>query len=274
MISENPKIMDWSVEQWHNFYQALFHRGTPKTTIAVIHKDNIPIKIIDSLGRSRPNLMDLFTKDQSMPDLIKTIYHRMDVDVVYAISYPAIRNIFSEFSRIIDFEDNYLKQLFTLKDAIVNEMGQGILRYPPGLHWLVKLEYNTVKKIFRAAPDNTLIMLTIFGKEEIWTNWIIGIEGGSINLITTIDTLKPRFHSITNWKREYKHITTAVKEQFGKKPIAFFMDNETFIDLIKTKSKFRFFLDALSTKKIISKSLPIRYRIMIFLRRIFGRRSN
>ena len=274
MISENPKIMDWSVEQWHNFYHAMFHRGTPKTTIAVIHENNIPIKIIDSQGRSRSNLMELFTKGQSMPDLIKTIYHQMDVDVVYAISYPAIRNIFADFSRIIDFEDNYLKQLFTLKDAIVNEMGQGILRYPAGLHWLTNLEYNTVKKIFRAAPDDALVMLTIFGKEEIWTNWIIGIEGGSINLITTIDTLKPRFHSITNWKREYKHITTAVKERFGKKPIAFFMDNETFIDLIKTKSKIRFFLDALSAKKIISKSLPIRYRIMIFIGRIFGRRSN
>jgi len=268
VIKENLKIVDWSIDQWHNFYHAFFHRSIPKTTIIVIHKDGRPIKIMDLQGRSRTDLRGLITEDQSIDDIIKTIYSDADVDVVYAVSYPVIRSIFEKFARTVDFEDDYFRQLFTLKDTIAMEMGHGILRYPAGLQWLMKLEYNTIKKIFSATPDNALVTLTIFSEEDIWTNWIIGIEGGSINLITTLDTIKPGFIYITNWKREYHHITTAIRKQFGIKPISFFMDLNTFEDLVKSKRKKHFVLDALSTKKIVSKALPVRYRLLLLFKRI------
>jgi hypothetical protein len=229
MIGENIRIVDWSVEQWHNFYHALFHRGAPKRTIAVIHKDGVPVKFIDSRGGSRSDLLELYS-GQSMDDLIRLIYKRVDADVVYAVSYPVIRTIFADFQRTVDFEDNYVKQLFTLKDAIAREIGRGILRYPAGLHWLVDLEYRTIRKLFSAVPDDALVMLTIFGEEEIWTNWIIGI-------------------------------------------VAFFMDHQTFGKLVGSKRKLHFLVEALSTKKIISKALPAKYRIVLFLRRLFDRKK-
>ncbi len=273
MIGENIKIVDWSVDQWQKVYHALFHRSAPKTTIAVIHKDGVPIKFIDSQAVSRSNLQELYTDGQSMDELIKTIHCNTGVDVVYAISYPVIRTIFAEFQRTVNFEDDYVKQLFALKDAIAHEVGQGILRYPAGLQWLADLEYKTVRKLFRAVPDDALVMLTVFGEEDIWTNWIIGVEGGTINLITTLETVKPDVRLITDWRREHKLISNAVKEWFGVKPIAFFTDESTFKKLLGSKSKFRFILDALSTKKIISKAMPIKYRILLILRRIFGRRK-
>lgn len=272
MIGENIRIVDWSVEQWHNFYHALFHRGAPKRTIAVIHKDGVPVKFIDSRGGSRSDLLELYS-GQSMDDLIRLIYKRVDADVVYAVSYPVIRTIFADFQRTVDFEDNYVKQLFTLKDAIAREIGRGILRYPAGLHWLVDLEYRTIRKLFSAVPDDALVMLTIFGEEEIWTNWIIGIEGGTINLITTLEAVTPEFRSITDWRREYRHISDAVRKWFGVKPIAFFMDHQTFGKLVGSKRKLHFLLEALSTKKIISKALPAKYRIVLFLRRLFDRKK-
>ncbi len=272
MIGEDVKIVDWSVDQWQKLYHALFHRIAPKTTIVVIHKNGVPIKFIDSQDGSRSDLQqELYTDGQSMGELIKTIHYNTGVDVVYAVSYPVIRTIFAEFQRTVDFEDDYVKQLFALKDAIALEMGEGILRYPAGLQWLANLEYKTIRKLFRAVPDDALVMLTIFGEEEIWTNWIIGIEGGTINLITTLETVKPSVRLITDWRREHKLISNAVKKWFGVKPIAFFMDEHTFGKLLGSTSKFRFFLDALSTKKIISKAMPIKYRILLFLRQIFGR---
>ncbi|MCK5722582.1 MAG: hypothetical protein KAI84_08580, partial [Gammaproteobacteria bacterium] len=69
----------------------------------------------------------------------------------------------------------------------------------------------------------------------------------------------------------HKLISNAVKEWFGVKPIAFFMDEPTFEKLLGSKQKFHFLLDALSTKNIISKAMPIKYRILLILRRIFGR---
>lgn len=273
MIGENIKIVDWSVDQWQKLYHGLFHRSAPKTTIVVIHKDGVPIKFINSQARSRSDLQEFYTDGQNMDELIKTIHCNTGVDVVYAISYPVIRMIFAEFQRTVDFEDDYVKQLFALKDAIAHEMGHGILRYPAGLQWLANLEYKTIRKLFRAVPDDALVMLTVFGEEDIWTNWIIGVEGGTINLITTLETVKPDVRLITDWRREHKLISNAVKEWFGVKPIAFFMDEPTFGKLLVSKSKFRFILDALSTKKIISKAIPIKYRILLILRRIFGRRK-
>ncbi|MEA1908692.1 MAG: hypothetical protein U9N43_06645, partial [Euryarchaeota archaeon] len=135
---------------------------------------------------------------------------------------------------------------------------------------LSNLEYNTVKKIMTFAPDDALVMLTIFSGNDIWTNWIIGIEGGTINLITTLDAIKPGARSVVDWRREYHQIAGSVKGHFGVKPLAFFMDHETFRDLIESREKTRFFRDALSGRKIMSKALPIKYRILLFLHRVFG----
>ena len=269
MIGENIRIVDWGVEQWDNFYHAIFHKGKPKTVIIAIHADGVPIKIIQTGQGSRPDLKERFAENCQIKDVIKAIYNEEDVDTVYAVSYPAIRRIFSRFQSTVDLDANYIKQLFSLKDAVSCELGDGIYQYPAGPHWLASLEYKTVKKIFAAAPDNALVMLTIFSGQKVWTNWIIGIEGGTINLITTLDAMKPRISSIADWRHEYHHIADSVKKQFGVKPLAFFMDHETFRDLIASKEKLRFFGDALSGRKIVSKALPIKYRILLLLQRVF-----
>lgn len=277
MIGENIRIVDWGIEHWNNFYHALFHRGKPGSAIIVIHNDGMPIKIIHTEQGSRPDLKERFTSGYRMKDVIKEIYHRECVNAVYVVSYPAIRRIVTRFESTVDLDANYIKQLFSLKDAISGEFGGGICQYPAGSHWLADLEYRTVRKLFSAAPDNALVMLTIFSGQDVWTNWIIGIEGGTINLITTLDAIKPKMRQITDWRREYHHITESVKEHFGVKPLALFMDRETFRDMIESKEKLRFFRDALSTKKIVSMALPIRYRIVLFLQRVFwwfsGRKS-
>ena len=277
MIGENIRIVDWGIEQWNNFYHAIFHRGKPKTAIIAIHADGVPIKIIQTGQGSRPDLKERFKESHRIKDVIKAIYNEEDVDTVYAVSYPAIRRIFAGFQSTVDFDANYIKQLFSLKDAVSCEIGDGICQYPAGPQWLTSLEYKTVKKIFAAAPDNTLVMLTIFSGQEIWTNWIIGIEGGTINLITTLDAMKSRINPMTDWRYEYHHITDSVKKQFGVKPLAFFMDRETFRDLIASNEKMRFFGDALSRRRIVSKALPLRYRILLVLQRVLwwlsGRKS-
>ncbi|MEA1944943.1 MAG: hypothetical protein U9N07_06400, partial [Euryarchaeota archaeon] len=256
MIGENIRIVDWGIEQWNNFYHAIFHRGKVKTAIIAIHNEGVPLKIIQTGQGSRPDLKERFRESHRIKDVIKAIYNEEDVDIVYAVSYPAIRRIFARFQSTVDFDANYIKQLFSLKDAVSCEIGYGICQYPAGSHWLANLEYKTIKKIFAAAPDNTLIMLTIFSGQKVWTNWIIGIEGGTINLITTLDAMKPRIKPMTDWRYEYYHITDRVKKQFGVKPLAFFMDRETFRDLIASREKLRYFKDALSGRKIVSKALP------------------
>ncbi len=67
-----------------------------------------------------------------------------------------------------------------------------------------------------------------------------------------------------DWRREYHQIAGSVKRHFGVKPLAFFMDRETFRDLIGSSDKLRFLRDALSGRKIMSKALPIKYRILFF----------
>jgi len=270
MIGENIRILDWGVEQWNNLYHALFRRGKPKTVIVIIHNEGVPLKIVQTGQGSRPDLKKRFRESHRIKDVIKEMYHEEDVDTVYAVSYPAIRRIFARFQSTVDFDANYIKQLFSLKDAMSCEIGDGICQYPAGPHWLANLEYKTVKKIFAAAPDNALVMLTIFSGNDIWTNWIIGIEGGTINLITTLDAIKPGAGSVVDWRREYHQIAGSVKRHFGVKPLAFFMDHETFRDLIGSRDKLRFFRDALSGRKIMSKALPIKYRILLFLHRVFG----
>lgn len=269
MIGENVRIVDWGIEQWNNFYHAIFHSKMPESAIIIIHNDGVPIKVVHTRDGSRPELKERFSDCCRIKDVIKAIYREEDVKTVYAISYPAIRRIFTRFEKTVDCDANYIKQLFSLKDAISCEFGHGITQYPAGSHWLADFEYKTVKKLFASAPDNVLVMLTIFRGQDIWTNWIIGIEGGTINLITTLDVIKPKIGSTGDWRRECRQITDGVKKQFGVKPLSFFMDHETFRGLIEAKGKLRFFADALSTKKIVSKALPIKYRIMLFLRRIF-----
>ncbi len=269
MIGENIRILDWGVEQWNNLYHALFHRGKPETAIIIIHDSGVPLKIVQTGQGSRPELKDRFADDRRLKDVIKAMQHEEDVDRVYAISYPAIRRIFTRFESTVDFDANYIKQLFSLKDAISSEIGTGICQYPAGSNWLSNLEYKTVKKIMTFAPDDALVMLTIFSGKDIWTNWIIGIEGGTINLITTLDAIKPEARSVMDWRREYHQIAGSVKRHFGIKPLAFFMDHETFRELIESREKLRFFRDALSGRKIMSKALPIKYRILLFLQRVF-----
>ncbi len=278
MIGEKIRIVDWDVEQWSNLYHAIFDSSNPESVIVVIHRDGVPIKIIQIGKGSRQDLKERFKSGYEIKDIIRTIHREEDVDVVFAVSYPAIRRISSGFQSTVNIDANYIKQLFSLKDAISSEIGDGIERYPVGPNWFTNLKYKTVKRILDAAPDKALVMLTIFSKDKIWTSWIIGIERGTINLITTLDAIKPKRRLITDWRRTYRQIADGVKRQFGIKPLAFFMDHTTFRDLLSSKEKLRFLEDALSNKKIISSALPFKYRVLLFLqrvfRRIFGRKKD
>ncbi|MEA1908578.1 MAG: hypothetical protein U9N43_06050, partial [Euryarchaeota archaeon] len=106
MIGEDIKILDWGVEQWNNLYHALFHRGTPETAIIIIHDYGVPMKIVQTGQGSRPELKDRFAGDLRLKDVIKAMHHEEGVDRVYAISYPAIRRIFTRFESTVDFDAN------------------------------------------------------------------------------------------------------------------------------------------------------------------------
>lgn len=250
MLDENPLIIDWSLEQWNNLYNLLFHRKYSKSAIIILHKDNKAIKVIHTEQGLRADLKEQFTGIESL----KKIYKSEKVQI-YAIELPVIRKIFAEFQNTINFEENYAMQLFTFKDALVKELGNGIHVYPDTLHWLKELKYEVVKKLFNILPDNALFVLTVFKENDIWTNWIIGIENGKINLITTLDALTPSI--VTNWRKEYHHLINIIEKKFNLKPIAFFMDHATFKGLINSKKKLRYFINAILKKQIISKALPL-----------------
>lgn len=275
MLHENLKIMDWGADMWNNLYHSIFHKTAPKSTIIILHKDNLPLKIIHTTDGIKPELKPIFTKEISesgnLKDAVKAIYKAENVDTVYAISQPAIRTIFRDFQLAIDMDDSYIKQLFTLKDAMAKEFGHGIIQYPDTLHKLKDIEYDVIKKFFGLIPNDTLFMLTVFEENDIWTNWVIGVQDESISMITTIDAILPESTILKSWRKEHHILTKAVHKKFGTKPISFFMDKSTFSGFMHSKNKLDYILEATSAKKIVSKMIPMKYRILFYIRMLFHR---
>ena len=275
MLHENLKIMDWGADMWNNLYHSIFHKGTPKSTILILHRDNIPLKVIHTTDGIRPDLKQVFSQlmagSGNVKDAVRAIYNAENVDTVCAISQPAIRTIFRDFQLALDMDDSYIKQLFTLKDAMAKEFGHGIIQYPYTLQRLKDIEYDVIKKVFGFIPNNTLFMLTVFEENDIWTNWVIGVQDGSVSMITTIDAILPESTVLKSWRKEHHILTKAVHKKFGTKPISFFMDKSTFSGFIHSRNKFDYILEATSAKRIIAKMIPIKYRVFIFIRMLLHR---
>lgn len=259
MLAENPQIIDIDIYQLQNIKNA-FNPPPKKNIIFLIYEKDKILKFIHSEEGLLPPPLEWRGKET-----LKEIYKEKKVDKVFAIEKSCIREISANFQKKANYDQSYLKQAFTVLEAIIPFIGKSIHQYPEEIKKIKMLRYSLVKIIFNFfIPNNSTIILAIIGEEEVFASLILGIKNKEIYLITTTDSLVPSGLNIKGIS-SYEDVLNLTEKIFFKCGLGVFIPLIVFNNLKENENKLKYFFKGYKKKEIIFKPLTLKLKIILFL---------
>lgn len=277
MLSPAVLVQDIDADGWANLF-SLADRTTIKRILNERIKSRTPRKrllimyqgenVLKAWHSEKGSLLEDFV--WSGPADLEALANRYDADRVTAVERGAIPRIYENFQKKMNFKDTYVKQIFTIIEAVRAEIGKGLLFYPePKIPHLSYEAVNQLYKIF--VPDNAAIVFYLFEGERVWTSLIIGLKNGVVDLITSHDALVADGFEIKNWRKDYKKINEAVARKFREPGIGFFADLVSFARIINSKKGLKALNAARKAEDVIMEPLPMKIRGMLQAGKLLGR---
>lgn len=277
MLSPDVLVQDIDAEGWANLF-SLMDRRTIKRILNESVRERPPRKrllimyqgenVLKAWHSEKGSLLDDFV--WGGPSDLESVANRYEADRVTAIERGAIPRIYENFQRKINFKDTYVKQIFTIIEAVRAEIGKGLLFYPEPK--IPHLSYDAVNQLFKIfAPDNATVVFYLFEGERVWTSLIVGIKNGLVDLITSHDALVADGIEIKNWRKDYKKINEAIERKFREPAIGFYADLVSFARIINSKKGLKALNAARKVDDVIMEPLPMKIRGLLQAGKLFGR---
>lgn len=277
MLSTDVLVQDIDADGWANLF-SLADRRTIKRILNETVKIRAPRKrlfimyqgenVLKAWHSEKGSLLDDFV--WSGPSDIESIANRYDVDRITVVERSAIPRIYENFQKRMNFKDTYVKQIFTIIEAVRAEIGKGLMFYPePKIPHLSYEAVNQIYKIF--VPDNATVVFYLFEGERVWTSLIIGIKNGLVDLLTSHDALVADGFEVKNWREDYKKINELIAKKFREPAIGFYADLVSFARIINSKKGMKALNAARKAEDVIMEPLPMKIRGLLQAGKLFGR---
>jgi len=265
MLAENPEILDIDVNQFANLVKAVTVPAKERSHLIILHQGGRLLKCF----HSQKGMQDNF-KFGGVGDL-KKIKEEEDVDLVVAIERGVIRPLFAQAQGALYYDDDFVKQIFTILGVLVPEVGKGICLYPNLLSRLRYLKYPLLEGAFRLLiPNNSTLIFALFEGEEIFSSWILGFKEYNLSLITTSDSLVSLGLKIKDWRKDYPEMIELTAKRFLQPSLGIFMEVDAFRKIVKDPY---YFLKALDLGEIIISPSFLRFRVLLWLAKVASRQK-
>jgi hypothetical protein len=207
MLAENPKIIDLDVELIRNFL-SLFKIKKGKPSILILYENEKILKVI----HTEKGVLNIEEKFEGEKTLKK--FYTPELQNVLSIDRKFLKESTSLFAKKVNYEEDFLKQIFAGWEIIKNEFSRRIFIYPKTVYKFKFINYSIVKKILNLLfPKDGVFIFILFKENEIFTSLILGIKNREIDLITTTENLEEKIKDIEGI-RDYKKIVEVAKQEY------------------------------------------------------------
>jgi len=277
MLAKDPIIQDIDARGWTNLL-SLMDRATidkilgeepaprrEKTSLFIIYQGD---RVLKAFHSKKGSILSGFRWDG--PDALEELAQKENVDRLTVLSRGALGNIHEKFQSGIQIEEDYVRQLFHLLDAVREEMSSGLRFYPAPK--IPAVGYELLKQMFNLfVPKNASIVFYIFDAESVWTSLIIGVSERDFDLLTSHDALIADGFTFTDWRTDYKRILEAVGRKFRPSGLAMFATLKSFAQIIRSDKPLSALSAAQEANEVILDPLPTLIKTLLGAGRLLGR---
>lgn len=217
MLAEDVSIVDIDVYQLKNFLSIFkFKKGKP--VILILYENERILKIIhtekgvirgEEKFKGRETLKKIFTRE---------------IQNVIAVERGFLKKFPSIFSEKVNYDEDFLKQIFRGWEILKEEFGKRVYIYPETLYKLKFLNYSLVSKFLKIfIPENSVFIFILFKDREIFSSLIIGIKNRMVSLITTTENLQEKIKEKCGIEN-FRMFVTVAEQQYNMPVAGIFKD--------------------------------------------------
>ncbi len=242
MLDLHAQMIDIDINSWAYLQSKLIRSGRELRRIIIIHEEGNILKFVHSHGKAIRKVIDKITNPF---EDAKRVYeaNKEIIDYVIIINREGVEEYFAELQEKWDPNESIIEYTIKMRRLLDKYHEKSLIVTYPGkptdyLGWIptVKINYEDIVKFVRdfIVPES-LVVLFVFEEQELKANLILGFNKElKIDLITSLDILKPLRVEEYDWKHNYKELITIIEGKIGRKvSLGIFVTEEILNDIIE-----------------------------------------
>jgi hypothetical protein len=234
VLTPDVRFEGWTTDTWTRFVHLWKPRATPdreptrpRGGIIAVHEDGKLRKLLHTrTGRLDPRV--------AWPVPLAELAEAHHASWALSARAGALEEVMERFGARLRRSDDLTAQAM-LVVAIVREMlleGE-IERWPRRLQGVPPPSEPMVRRAIDAiCPDGHAMVLGLFRAGELWTAAAARRRGPGFDVLAGPEELRPRMGLISgDWRRDYRHLSRAVEEQYAPVAMGCFAEVDRFREL-------------------------------------------
>ncbi len=263
MLDENILVVDLDPDHWTRLIKLFADDGKDKPSILLLMvEQGACLKAI--------NLEEgaILGFDYGNGNLSK-IAEREGVDFVGRVGRDFFQEAFAAGQQDVHYDDDYVNQLMTLFNGVIDYTEEAIEWYPERPRDLRPLNYDKAQKLFdRFLPDGKTFLFLLVDEGKPYTSLILGKRSGHMSLMTSLDAIG-RAHEAFDPETEMFDIIDAIEEKFEPVHLSFVMEKRSFEEMLAGRRPVTYLTAAIKHGRAFIEPLRFRLRLILWIARIF-----
>lgn len=263
MLDENILVIDIDPEHWARLLGFFGNekRDNPSILLLLVEK-GVCLKALHLETGAILNF------DYGTGDLAK-IADREGVDFVGRVDRGFLQQAFAAGQRDVHFDDDYVSQLMTLFNSVIDYTEEEIAWHPHRPRDWRPLFYERAQKLFdRFLPDGRTFLFLLVHQGRPYTSLILGKRSGDLSLMTTLDTIG-RAHEPLDPETDLPQIIETIEEKFEPVHLTFVMEKRAFEEMLAGRRPITYLRAAIRHGRAFLEPFRWRLRLVLWAARVF-----
>lgn len=262
MLDENVLVVDIDPDHWTRLLSLFEKEKTLPDILLLLIEQNECLK---ALHLNKGAIRNFHYGDGDL----KQIARREGVEYIARIDRDFFQNVFEAGQENVFYDDDYIRQMITIYNGVINYTSENILWHPARPKNLRPLDYEKIQKLFnRFIPDGKTVFFSVIENGKPYTSLIIGKRSGDISLITTLDSVS-KAHEPFDPRFDMQEILDEIAEKFEKVHIAFVVEKRSFEEMLAGSRPVTHLHGALANQRAFLYPMSLKIRLLLWAARVF-----
>jgi hypothetical protein len=262
MLSANINVQDIDGAHWRRLLSLLSH---PLPSIGA-HPAKMPVVLLVEKNKLQKALRIgegvLSGVSWAGPDSLPALRRSLNASWILAIEVEALSALLQEFESQWKFGQDITSDTLSYLHLLRTKIGHGFYIYPrPFANLLIPPIEVWRRFVDLLLPDGHCLAFYVFEHQQVWTSFIIGKQGGEIDLLTTHDALRPA-PPMDQWRTDARPLVNAINKQIRPVQIGLFAEKSVWLSLLASGSRTAF-ASAVSEGAVLLDPAPSWLRVLL-----------
>jgi len=248
VLTADVRFDGWTTEDWIRFLHLWQPRAKPEREpslprggLVLVHEDGVVLKLLHTRrGRLDPASASPAQEASNgralalrldHPQSLGAIAHRHQASWALGVRLGALDEVMERLGARLRRGDDLTTQLLVLIGICREMVTEGsIAAWPQRLRGFpVPTAHVVHRTIDTVCGDGRAIVLGLFDAGSLWTAFVARRRGFAFDVIAGPDQLRESLGLLSgDWRRDYRHLATAVEERYAPLGLGCFADLNTF----------------------------------------------